>query len=883
MSAFEENRMEVRSELMNNESGTETRLPEVRERDAGGSGAGYNVFAGWREWFYGLCLFCLTGVFLELCLHLIAFGRIGKRFVYPLLFAVMFGILCSFIASYLPKKASRIVSVILVVLQVIWAEVQLVYFCAFGSFMSLSQVKMGGGVFANFGGQILYCIKQNIGFILLFLLPAAAAVLYAVLRRRSAVRLKWYHALSSLGAFIVCGTAAFLLMWVGRGAVTSAYDIFTDPNTSTSRGFENVGMYATTAQELKYMIFGSEKSTAGFSGIGLGLADHSDDGYFEELAASTDDPALKELDEFIPSVPVSTPGSYFGLASDFNVITICAEAFSPLCISEELTPTLYKMTHHGFIFNNYYGSFQSVTTNGEYTMCTGLMPDLSLKKAESSFDAAASNYLPFCLGNLLKERDYLTFAYHNYLGEFYNRNITHPNMGYTFKAARSGLDINVSWPSSDLDMMKASVDDYVGSEMPFCVYYMTFSGHYQYDWTNAMSAKNRDKVEGLPYSEEVKAYIACNLELEYALEYLVDRLTEAGVMDRTLIVLTNDHYPYGLKKDQYNELAGKEIDTVFEKYRNSFICYSTGFGDVAVDDYCCTADILPTILGLLGVRYDSRLLAGTDVLSDGVHIAMLESKSFLTNDFRYDSSTGEVVSHTGKEIDPDTVAQYIGYVENKFKFSVEVLNSDYYRHYFKISEKGEDRIVFKDIGDVFEQAKVMYNYSRGYVDGLSEGVFGGKEPATVGFCLECLYRLLDRPEVKLSEVPEWYGDPDPKSTPYLDSLLWGIENGLIAEGDRVTGYGDQLDVGSASLIIYRFAPLAGISRNEDAEVFAQARLVHDELTDEEVKAILWGSGYWIINSANGDHVEAVRGYQTPVNRYDMNKYVYNIALKYLKK
>lgn len=105
-------------------------------------------------------------------------------------------------------------------------------------------------------------------------------------------------------------------------------------------------------------------------------------------------------------------------------------------------------------------------------------------------------------------------------------------MGYTFKAADSGLAMKIDWPSSDLEMMEASVDDYINSGEPFHAYYMTFSGHYQYNWDNAMSAKNRDAVKDLPYSEPVKAYIACNLELEYALEYLMQRLEEAGVATR---------------------------------------------------------------------------------------------------------------------------------------------------------------------------------------------------------------------------------------------------------------------------------------------------------------------------------------------------------------
>ena len=57
----------------------------------------------------------------------------------------------------------------------------------------------------------------------------------------------------------------------------------------------------------------------------------------------------------------------------------------------------------------------------------------------------------------------------------------------------------------------------------------------------------------------------------------MQRLEEAGVADKTCIVLTNDHYPYGLTEDEYNELAGQTLDTTFEKYRNSFICYVPAF------------------------------------------------------------------------------------------------------------------------------------------------------------------------------------------------------------------------------------------------------------------------------------------------------------------
>lgn len=604
----------------------------------------------WNTWRKNLLLFCLTGVYVELCLHLCVFGSMDRYAGYPVLFGLLGGALCTLVVSSLPKVLRQITGVLLVAAQVLLAEVQLVYHCIFGDFMPVSQIGMGGNVVVNFNSQLLYGIRQNLLKILLLLLPLIAVILCLILRRAQALklRLRWKQALASFAVLLALLLTVTGLMYVGRDNAFSAYRTFTNVNTSTDSSYKKIGMLATTAQELRYMLFSGSGSIM-ITPSSLNISDvprtYSSNSYnviesidFTALADSTDSDILKATDEYLSNATPTRKNNYTGLLKDYNLITICAESFCPWFISEELTPTLYKLSHTGILFENYYGTFQSVTTNGEYTMCMGLYPDMSRTKTDSSFNVAGTNYLPFCLGNALKGMGYQAWAYHDYIGDFYNRNITHANMGYTFKAPDSGLDVKIDWPSSDLEMMEASVDDYINSGEPFHAYYMTFSGHYQYNWDNAMSAKNRDAVKDLPYSEPVKAYIACNLELEYALEYLMQRLEEAGVADKTCIVLTNDHYPYGLTEDEYNELAGRTLDTTFEKYRNSFICYVPGLSEnIVVDEYCSTADILPTLLNLFGVDYDSRLLAGTDVLSSGLHVAVLSDKSFLTKAFRYDA------------------------------------------------------------------------------------------------------------------------------------------------------------------------------------------------------------------------------------------------------
>ena len=742
----------------------------------------------WNTWRKNLLLFCLTGVYVELCLHLCVFGSMARYAGYPVLFGLLGGALCTLVVSSLPKVLRQITGVLLVAAQVLLAEVQLVYHCIFGDFMPVSQIGMGGNVVVNFNSQLLYGIRQNLLKILLLLLPLIAVILCLILRRAQALklRLRWKQTMASFAVLLALLLTVTGLMYVGRDNAFSVYRTFTNVNTSTDSSYKKIGMLATTAQELRYMLFSGSGSIM-ITPSSLNISDvprtYSSNSYnviesidFTALANSTDSDILKATDEYLSNATPTRKNNYTGLLKDYNLITICAESFCPWFISEELTPTLYKLSHTGILFENYYGTFQSVTTNGEYTMCMGLYPDMSRTKTDSSFNVAGTNYLPFCLGNALKGMGYQAWAYHDYIGDFYNRNITHANMGYTFKAADSGLAMKIDWPSSDLEMMEASVDDYINSGEPFHAYYMTFSGHYQYNWDNAMSAKNRDAVKDLPYSEPVKAYIACNLELEYALEYLMQRLEEAGVADKTCIALTNDHYPYGLTEDEYNELAGQTLDTTFEKYRNSFICYVPGLSEnIVVDEYCSTADILPTLLNLFGVDYDSRLLAGTDVLSSGLHVAVLSDKSFLTKAFRYDAGTETVIpADENTTVSGKLAEAYRLYVDSRFQLSGNILNSDYYAHVFSKESSGgslADTVVFTDIKSIFNQASVLYMYRKGYVDPETPDTFGGKTTARLGEFVDVLYRIAGRPETDNTALPADYENEEFNAThPYYNAV-----------------------------------------------------------------------------------------------------------------
>lgn len=819
-----------------------------------------------KLWLARLGLFCGISVYLEFLLHLFLFRGLNSHIVYPILFGLMTGVLTATLVSLLPKVGQRIAAFLLVLLQCALADTQLIYHAVFGNLMPISQVTMGGGVVTDFLDQTLYAIRQNILPFLVLLLPLPGLVVLMFLKRLK-TRISWKQAAMGPVFLILLAAVTIVLMRYVCGHPVSAWRLFRDAGTSTDQSYQNLGMTATTAQELRYLVLGGQREgDSGFNQSGGTTVEKYDPDQwnvlaglnFKTLAASTGDETLISLDQYVSQLTPTPKNEYTGRLAGYNLIVLCAESYSPLIVSREMTPTLYKMSHSGIIFENYYGTFNSMTTNGEYTTCLSLYPDMTRQKYESSFDVSVGHYLPFSLGMILKDYGYSTYAYHNNNAEFYNRSQTHPNMGYDFRAQGSGLDITPQRPASDLEMMEKSMDDYLNSDQPFHAYYMTYSGHYQYSWENAMSAKHRSEVEHLPYSDEVKAYVACNLEVEYALEYIEKRLEEAGKLDNTLIVLTNDHYPYGLSEAQYNELAGRPIDPVFERYRNSFICYAPGLGeDITVDNYCCTADILPTVLNLLGINYDSRLLAGVDALADTRHVAILYDGSFVTEGFRFNNETGELIPDAGVTVDTETLQSYRDYVEDKFTLSRKILNSDYYAHVFPNaahSQQGGLEIPFDDEMSVRIQGNTLFIYRKGLMDLYGERNFGYMEPATVGDWVTALYRFEGSPETNEDALPENYLADRPEAleafrqSPQHSAVCWAFQVGLLRPEDRVVDYDAILTNVEFALMIYRSSAMYGKeSLPADLHALDEMEIHNDAMTDVEREAVAWAVTNQIIN------------------------------------
>ena len=414
---------------------------------------------------------------------------------------------------------------------------------------------------------------------------------------------------------------------------------------------------------------------------------------FAKLKTMSDGEETEWLAEYLESQTPTAKNEYTGIFEGHNLIYITAEGFSPYTVREDLTPTLYRLVHSGFDFTNFYVPlWQTSTSDGEYVNCTGLIPD-----GQYSMRNSGDNTMAYALPGYFASEGVSSMAYHNNSLSYYDRYITHNNLGYVFKAASLGslrqaewgnyifpMENPDSWPASDLEMMQGTVAEYVNWER-FHVYYLTVSGHMNYSFRgNSMASKNREAVEGLEMSENARAYIACQMELDKALQYLLEQLEAAGKLENTVICLSADHYPYGMSQEQYEELAGKPLGENRDMYRNNLIIWNIKLEETPqiIDKVCSSVDILPTLLNLFGFDFDSRLYAGRDIFSGEEGMVIFNDRSFITDKVIYDCKTKETVWKNPQEWDEASKEAYLEAqkqeVKDRYNFSAYILRNDYY-------------------------------------------------------------------------------------------------------------------------------------------------------------------------------------------------------------
>lgn len=641
--------------------------------------------------------FILTIIYEEIIFATFVFEQFPSSIIYIILFSIPIGILFDILTSFLKERGNKILSYIIIIIICILFGAHFVYNQIYQSIISVYSFANGKQVF-QFYETILDVIKNNYIVIILLMLPIIVIILLHKTKKIEFNRTKLKEKAIKLLTLIIIQIIATVSISIGKTeGIYSNKNLYYNSNSllMTAKRF---GICTTMRLDFKRLIFKHNEDET------LQVINQIVDQEPEELSEQVEynkieidfatlakDETNKNISAINKYMSVQTPSEkneYTGMFEGKNLIVIVAESFSNIAIREDVTPTLYKLANEGFQFKNFYTPLFPVSTaDGEYMTDTSLIP----KEGVWSISRINNHYVPYSYANIFEKMGYSSNAYHNHTATYYDRDTYINSMGYnSYLAVGTGLEDRMNcklWPNSDLEMIKVTTDDYIDNEK-FVAYYMTVSGHLNYTTSgNNMANKNWSLVSDLPYSSEARAYLATQIEFDRAVEQLLKNLEEKGKLEDTVIVISGDHYPYGLELGTINELSTYERDDVFEKYNMPLIIWSGSMEEpISVDKIGSSLDVLPTVLNLFGVEYDSRLLMGRDILSNSEPLVIFSNRSFITDKVKYNAINGKYESLNGEKISEEYIEKISTIVEGKFQISKLILEEDYYnsiREYIK--------------------------------------------------------------------------------------------------------------------------------------------------------------------------------------------------------
>lgn len=609
-----------------------------------------------------------------------------------LLYVVIFDVFLSFLLGFLTTIfKSSINKAIFYILMILVSGISCLNFCCykiFSFFFDLSLLNATDQVL-SFTGDMFVLVLQNIFGVMLLLFPLFLLVINT--RYIKIHKSTWQEKLICVCICLLAVTAFLGCLHIKKDEEYSAYKLYYKIE-SVDLSIRKFGVVHGFFLDIYRSVFGFDEELEIENPIIIENPEENppkEEKYdynhlsidFDSLIEDTKNDTLKGMHEYFKNDVGTKQNKYTGFFKDKNLILFMAESFNEIAVSEELTPTLYKLVNNGFVFPNFYTPTISSTIGGEFQELTGLI-------ATSGFLGpwkSGTNAYPFGIATMFKNIGYNTYAYHDHNYTFQNRNKYLSALGFdNFKGCRNGLEnlINCKqWPESDLEMINATTSDYMNSKEPFFTYYVTVSGHGDYGFAStAMGRKHKNEVEHLPYSEKVLSYLAANIELDKALEALINELEENGKLDDTVIALVGDHYPYYLTTEEVNEVASYEKDGTVEINHSNFILWNNKMENVIVEKVGSQIDVLPTIYNLFGLEYDSRLIMGRDILSTEPGLAIFGNRSWVSDYGTYFSASGKFIPKEGKEVDNDYVSKMNRVVAGRMNMSKLIMEQDYYKY-----------------------------------------------------------------------------------------------------------------------------------------------------------------------------------------------------------
>lgn len=613
-------------------------------------------------------LFIIAGMFmsfyiLDVALRIFSNQYVGfYRWIHysPNLFTFSWIFLFIGVLYLLPKKAKMITYSILVIISNILVYAEYLHYSILKRFFTFSDIlltKEGSDYF-------LYAIsKTSFKIILIIIISLLCMVitLYLIKKTEEISKNKYYYlSMILITIALVSGTRMLAIHKLGKASDPLTWEASYKP--------KNV-----------YLDFNNQNKSLETSGI-YELIFRSTYLYFKDNVLLNKNKMIDEINDEIntnkklSSLVMSNvdDDNYYGILKGKNVIYVLMESIDSWLVTKDVMPTLYNLEQTGLNFTNRYSpSFGGgQTINSEFAMNTGLYA-VENSKAIYNYD---KNDFSASLANKLKENNYSAISIHTNSGSFYNRTYFHQALGYDKHYALADMG-NINHTDynyyNDSSLVKNDeVYNLIVREEPFFSFIISYSAHVPYDDTN-------DRCISNPYNLNVEGNkeLSCirNLahETDEMLRILIERLKKDNLLDNTVLVLATDHYAYGYG-DQASIKKYKNTNNDYLLQKVPLVIWSPNLKHNNIDTLMDTADILPTLLYMMGIDYNENYYIGTNVFSSNHdNFVYFSSDTFYDGKTLYDSNT--------KNINNANIDETIKTIRKKIDLNNKFIISDYFK------------------------------------------------------------------------------------------------------------------------------------------------------------------------------------------------------------
>lgn len=385
------------------------------------------------------------------------------------------------------------------------------------------------------------------------------------------------------------------------------------------------------------------------------------------------------LDKIYQAEDKKQPDEYTGIFKDKNVIFLQLEGMDNWLLTKKTTPNLYGLMKNSINFKDHYSIYTGggSTFNSEFAVNTGFTTPVSYTENVYTLN---TNTFDYTMAKLFKKEGYAVNAFHMNTSGFYSRGINYKAWGYD---NYFGLQDIASYDTLDYELdrelilNKTFYDNMFKQNSKFVDYIITYTPHTPFTTSKevgqlvAEMKYGKDNIPDLSEEETAKLMVG---ETDYMVGLLIQALKDNNLYDNTVIVAYADHYLYTINDK-----------TVLDKNKNTlgnlinhtpFFIWSSDIQPKNINSVTMQMNILPTVLNLFGIDYNSNYYLGTNALAKNYKgIAFFSDYSWYNGNVYVDD---EKILNKGK-LSPKKREETSELVHNIIRKNDLTLKYDYFK------------------------------------------------------------------------------------------------------------------------------------------------------------------------------------------------------------